>query len=105
MLLAAALGLCSIELSVAAPPAKPATHTVVVEAVTYRPNVLAIRAGDSVVWVNKDPFPHTVTSASAGFDSKVVEAGKSWKLTLRKRGELRYVCTLQPTMAGILRVE
>ena len=101
--LAAALGLCCIGLSAAAPAAKPTTHTVVMEAVSFQPNVLTIGVGDSVVWLNKDPFPHTATSA--GFDSKVIEAGRSWRYTPKGRGEFPYVCTLHPTMKGTLRIK
>ena len=102
MLSAAALGLGGTQLGPAAPTG-PATHTVIVEAVSYRPKVLAMRAGDAVVWVNKDPFPHTATSSS--FDSKIIEAGKSWTYTPKARGEVQYRCTLHPTMTGTLRIQ
>src|SRR5262245_2761910 len=103
--LAATLGplLCSLGPSAAAPAVKPATHTVVMEAVSFQPSVLTMRAGDSVVWLNKDPFPHTATADS--FDSKVIAAGESWKYTPTARGEFPYVCTLHPTMKGTLRVK
>ena len=41
----------------------PATHTVTMEAVSFKPESLTVKAGDSIVWVNKDPFPHTATAA------------------------------------------
>jgi plastocyanin len=66
---------------------------------------LTVRKGDSVVWVNKDPFPHTATSKSGKFDSGTIDAGKSWKLTPRTTGEFGYVCALHPTMKGTLRVK
>ena len=91
-----------IGLSAAAPAVKPTTHTVVMEAVSFQPNVLTIGVGDSVVWLNKDPFPHTATSAS--FDSKVIAADRSWRYTPKGRGEFPYVCTLHPTMKATLRV-
>src|SRR5665213_113826 len=45
-------------------PAEPAatTHTVVMKATSYAPQALTIKRGDTVVWVNEDPFPHTVTA-------------------------------------------
>lgn len=75
------------------------------EAVGFRPDVLTIRRGDSVVWKNDDPFPHTATSVGGGFDSKDIAAGKSWRYTPRAAGEFPYVCALHPTMKGVLRVE
>jgi plastocyanin len=84
---------------------KPATHTVVMEATAFAPPSLTVAAGDIVVWVNKDPFPHTATSEAGKFDSKPIDAGKSWKFTAGGKGEFDYVCTLHPTMKGTLRVK
>ena len=62
---------------------------------------MTVKAGDTVVWVNKDPFPHTAT-AQGVFDSKYIAAGKSWRFKARKAGEFPYICTLHPTMKGTL---
>jgi len=77
---------------------------VAMEGVQFQPQTVTVRAGDSVVWVNNDPFPHTVTSAAGGFDSHAVAAGQSWTLTPRTRGEFPYACSLHPTMKATLRV-
>lgn len=84
---------------------KPAVHTVTMEATQFEPVVLTIRPGDSVTWVNEDPFPHTAASEAAGFGSPVILAGKSWTHTFQKKGAFDYVCTLHPTMKAKLRVE
>jgi plastocyanin len=102
---ALAVLLCSMGPDAAAETRKPVTHVVLMEAVALQPAVLTIRVGDSVVWQNKDPFPHTATSAVKAFDSGNVAAGASWTYTPRTRGEFPYVCTLHPTMKGILRVQ
>lgn len=102
-----ALGLLCIGGSVAVPGAaadKAATHTVVIEGVKFEPETLTVARGDTVVWVNKDPFPHTVTAKGA-FDSHDIAAGKSWKYVARKPGEFAYVCTLHPNMQAKLVVK
>ena len=86
------------------PGAARRTHTVVIEAVKYTPESITVKPGDTVVWRNKDPFPHTVT-AKGVFDSHVIFPGRSWKYTPRKTGEYAYVCTLHPTMKGTLKIE
>ena len=83
---------------------KPAIHPVVIEGVKYEPETLTVKRGDTVVWVNKDPFPHTVTSTGA-FDSHSIAAGGSWKYVARKAGDYAYTCTLHPNMKGTLKVE
>jgi plastocyanin len=70
-----------------------------------QPASLTVRVGDSVVWVNKDPFPHTVTSAGGGFDSHEIAPGKSWKYAATKKGEFPYVCIFHSTMKATLHVE
>jgi plastocyanin len=85
--------------------AKGATRTINIEAVQFAPDMLTVHRGDIIVWVNKDPFPHTVTSKDGGFDSHEIAAGKSWRYQPRKVGAFTYVCTLHPTMKATLRVE
>ncbi len=87
-----------------APAAHATTHTVVIKATSYAPQALTIKRGDTVVWVNEDPFPHTVTAAGS-FDSKSIAAGASWKYKPRHAGEYAYTCTFHPNMKGTLRVE
>jgi len=87
----------------AAPAAKPVTHTVTIEGTQFAPASLTVNRGDTVVWVNKDPFPHTAT-AKGVFDSKIIAAGKSWRYKATRAGEFQYVCTLHPTMKGTLAV-
>ena len=99
----AAVALLSISVGHGA-AAKPATHTVTIEAVQFQPNVIEARRGDSIVWTNKDPFPHTVT-ATGKFDSKEIKPGESWTYKVQQSGDLPYTCTLHPTMKAALRVK
>jgi plastocyanin len=103
----AALGLfwCDLgTLASAGDAPAPATHTVTISGMRFHPEVLTVKTGDSVVWVNKDPYPHTATSQAGGFDSREIGPGKSWTYTARAKGEFPYRCTLHPTMRAMLRV-
>jgi plastocyanin len=104
--IAAALALLFGSMGLAAAPApKPVTRTVTIDGTRFQSDDLTVRAGDTVVWVNKDPFPHTVTSKAGGFDSHEIPSGASWKYRALKKGEFGYVCSFHPTMKGILRVK
>jgi plastocyanin len=59
--LAGGVGLWFAASGVAAGP--PAKHTVTIEATSYKPETITVKKGESVTWINKDPFPHTVTAA------------------------------------------
>lgn len=85
-------------------PAAAAKHEVVMDGVSYAPSSLTVKRGDTVVWVNRDPFPHTVTSGKA-FDSREIAAGGTWTHVARTPGSYPYVCTLHPGMKGTLVVE
>jgi plastocyanin len=79
-------------------------QTVVIEGLRNTPEVLTVKRGDTVVWVNKDPFPHTVTSRG-NFDSKAIPPDGKWKYVARKAGTYDYICTFHPNMKGTLKVE
>lgn len=99
-----ATGLAPALAGTAAHP-KPTTHQVVIEAVRFDPQDLTVKVGDTLVWINHDPFPHTVTAVGKQFDSREIAVGQSWKYTAKKAGVFPYACTLHPTMLGTLRVE
>ena len=75
---------------------KPATHTITIDGTKFTPADLTVKAGDTVVWVNKDILAHTATAAKSGFDSKVIQPGKSWKFVARTKGEFPYTCAFHP---------
>src|SRR3954452_25027649 len=82
--------------------ASAATHQVAIDGLKFQPDSLTVQSGDSIVWTNKDPFPHTVTSPSGGFDSHEIAPGQSWKYTASKKGTFGYTCTLHPIMKATL---
>jgi plastocyanin len=77
---------------------------VTIEGTSFTPGRLTVKAGDTVVWINKDPFPHTATSAGA-FDSGSLDPEKSWELVTVRPGTFDYICTFHPTMKARLTVE
>lgn len=97
--LAAALAFASVSFAAE----KAGRHTVLIDGTSYQPQKISVKAGDTVVWVNKDPFPHTVTAKGA-FDSRDIAAGKSWQHVMRKAGTYDYVCVYHPNMKGTVEV-
>lgn len=85
--------------------AAPTTHTVVIEAMQFSPQVLEIRSGDTVEWINKDGFPHDAASTGKAFRSTVMVPNARWKFVARRKGRLEYTCTLHPMMKATLIVK
>jgi len=82
---------------------KGVTHTIVIDGSRFEPASLTVARGDRIVWMNKDPFPHTATAAGV-FDSGPIAAGRSWTYVARSAGSHAYLCTLHPNMKGTLAV-
>lgn len=85
--------------------AAPRVHTIVIEAMRFVPQTLEVKRGDTVVWRNKDPFPHNATAGKGGPASPSIAAGAAWTYKAAKRGHYPYVCTLHPTMTAVLVVK
>lgn len=85
------------------PAAGAATQKIVIEGMKFHPEVLEAHPGDTVVWTNKDFFPHTATGKT--FDSKEIPANGSFKMKVKKKGTFDYACVLHPTMKGTLVVK
>jgi plastocyanin len=78
--------------------------TVTIEGLQFSPDVLRVRAGQRVTWINKDPFPHTVTARNGSFDSHAIAPDGSWTYVVGKAGDYDYICTFHPSMKGRLEV-
>jgi plastocyanin len=108
LLIAAAFASSALLLQAGAGPeafAAPAIHTVVIADMKFVPETLRVRPGDTIVWVNKDFFPHTATAQDRRFDSHDIATNQSWKYVATKTGTVPYVCTLHPTMKATLIVK
>ena len=100
----AGLSLAGLALAAAEERPEPRRHTVTIDATAYSPRTVTAQVGDTVVWVNEDLFPHTVTARSGRWDSHDIASGGSWSYTVKAEGLFAYFCTYHPTMKGALRV-
>lgn len=101
-----AVGLLAGTAASAETAARPlTTHTVTTEVTRFQPDSLAIKAGDRVVWINRDPFPHTVVSSIGKFRSPEIGPGQSWSKSVKQAGVVPYACSLHQTMKAELRVD
>jgi plastocyanin len=85
--------------------ARPERKTITIEAMRFSPAVLEVGVGDTVVWKNKDPFPHNVVADSKMFHSADIQADGSWSFKPAKAGVFPYVCSLHPGMRATIVVK
>src|SRR5687768_1126585 len=90
--------------AVPAAGAAPRTHVVVIDKMKFGAMPAIARAGDRILWVNKDVVPHTATSKQAAFDVNLPASAKAATL-VRKAGAFRVVCRFHPGMVATLKVK
>ena len=96
----AALGFAVSGISV---PARAATVQISVQNLEFVPAAASAKVGDTVEWVNKDPFVHSATARNGDWDVEL-PANKTVKLVLKKAGTIDYYCRYHPNMKATLTV-
>jgi len=99
-----AVALGGVSLAVAASSqAAPKQYTVVMANMNYGALPGGAKVGDTIVWVNRDTVPHTVTARDHSFDLRVAP-GQSGRMTLQKAGAFPFYCIFHAMMRGTLKV-
>ena len=78
-----------------------------VSSLGYSPDTITIVIGvnNTVVWVNDDNMPHTVTATNKLFDSGNMNPGDTFSYTFTSPGTYTYGCSYHPWMKGTVIVE
>lgn len=84
---------------------KETRREVAIENLSFTPQVLRVKRGETITWVNRDDFTHTVTADDESFDTGSIAPGQSASLVLRKTGTFSYSCSPHPFMKGSVVVE
>ena len=87
--------------AVAACGPRPGRHELEIRELAFPAPPEGVRAGDTLVWVNRDLVPHTV-SAEGVWESGALAPGDSFKIALGTAKAFHYLCDYHPTMRGTL---
>ena len=82
----------------------PRSYVITMATVGFQPAELVVDRGDTIVWKNDDFLPHTATARDGAWDSKSIDAGKSWSYVADKAGRYSYYCVFHPNMQGTIEV-
>jgi plastocyanin len=91
------LGFCSPE------KVKPKAYTVEIIQMEFRPAMLKVHKGDTVVFVNKDIVDHDATEVNKAWNSPPLATGDSWKWIATKSAD--YYCSIHLVMKGQIIVD
>ena len=82
--------------------AAPKTHQVVIDKMRFGPMPAGVRAGDTIVWVNRDIVRHTATARGAfDVDLPAKAVGRS---KIAKAGTVKVICKYHSGMTALLKV-
>ena len=87
--------------AVQAPAAQPGRVTVSMQNFVFEPKTITVKAGTEIVFVNRDPAKHTVTSDTGKFDSGDIASGASYTLKLDQAGTYPYYCVYHGDKGGV----
>jgi plastocyanin len=93
----------ALALAIGAVPAQAGTVQVIVKGLAFSPPTVTAHVGDTIEWVNKDPFAHTAT-VKGGWDV-MLPVGKSGTRVMKKAGTIDYYCRFHPNMKGRIVIE
>ncbi|MCX5780483.1 MAG: cupredoxin family copper-binding protein [Firmicutes bacterium] len=87
-----------------APTPTPAGgSTVSIESFAFKPAVLTVPAGTTVVWTNNDSVGHNIKATD--FSSNILAKGETFSFKFDKAGTYDYSCGIHPTMTGKIVVQ
>ncbi len=82
----------------------PRRHVIEISGFRYRPPAAEVRAGDTIVWINRDVLPHTATDRGSEWDTGSIAAGAEGSVVVERPGSYGYVCAFHPNMQATLAV-
>ncbi|MEA2736518.1 MAG: hypothetical protein QOE14_2969 [Humisphaera sp.] len=71
----------------------------------YAPAKVTIKAGQTIVWTNRDDSDHAIVADDGSFASDDLGSGESVKFTFKKKGKFKYHCKYHPREKGEITVE
>jgi len=74
--------------------------TVSIDNFAFTPDVLTVKPGTTVTFVNHDDIPHLVVAADGAYRSKALDTNDKFSIAFDKPGDYAYYCGLHPHMKG-----
>ena len=101
------LCLAALPLAMLAVPALAGDHVVNQKGKTFSTPKMNVKVGDSVTFVNDDPFAHNVFSLSdsKSFDLGSYGQGQSKTVQMDKPGTIEVECAVHPDMKMMIEVQ
>ena len=82
------------------------TYNIEISNFAFNPSEIKIKKGETVVWINRDSAPHTVTSDSGNeINSPQLSNEQVYSHSFSNTGTFNYYCSVHPSMKATVIVE
>ena len=72
----------------------------------FNPQILNVKSGEKITWINRDEEPHTIVSVEKQFKkSTALDTDQEFTITAGAPGTYTYFCSVHPKMTGTIIVE
>src|SRR6266496_4670439 len=69
----------------------------------FNPQILTVKSGEKITWINRDEEPHTVVSVEKQFKkSTALDTDQEFTITVGAPGTYTYFCSVHPKMTGTI---
>lgn len=85
------------------PTTSVAAGTIIIQNFSFNPEILNVKQGEAVAWINQDTETHNVKSDT--FNSPDLGTGDQFQFIFKNKGSFDYVCGIHPSMSGKIIVE
>ena len=76
------------------------THIVHIRNLQFSPSNLVVAPGDTVIWINHDLIPHTITADDESWSSDRLNSDKQWEFVVHEGTSEIYFCRYHPSMVA-----
>ena len=81
-------------------------NEIVIKNFHFDPQVLTVKSGEKITWINRDEEPHLVVSVESKFKkSGPLDTDQEFTITAGAPGTCNYFCSIHPKMTGKIVVE
>ena len=82
------------------------TNQIVIKDFHFDPQILTVRSGEKITWINRDEEPHVVVSVEKQFKkSGPLDTDQEFTITADTPGTYSYYCSIHPKMTGTIVVK
>ena len=81
----------------------PAQNKIEIKDFAFNPQILTVKSGEKITWINRDEEPHTVVSVEKQFKkSTALDTDQEFTITAGAPGTYTYFCSVHPKMTGTI---